>query len=301
MEWSDRMNAAIGYIEDNLAGEIDFNEAAKLACCSLFHFQRMFFAIIGVTPSEYARRRKLTLAARELSSNSAKVIDIALKYGYDSPDSFTRAFRNVHGLTPQAARAPGAKLTAFPRISFHIELKGGSDMDYRIIEKPAFEIIGKSREISTSVGKDFVISPDVWAKFWSECWQEYRQSHQSEQLKKITKGKPGPITGAAYLGITIIEKGMKGFTYTIGMEKPSGIIPEGFKTLHIPAATWAVFESKGALPKAIQDLEDRVFRDWFLSTGYEHDAKPELEVYLPGDTKSQEYRCEYWMPVKKKK
>lgn len=107
MEWSERMNAAIAYIEDNLAGEIDFNEAAKRACCSLFHFQRMFFAIIGVTPAEYARRRRLTLAARELTTNGDKVIDIALKYGYDSPDSFTRAFRNAHGLTPLAAREPG--------------------------------------------------------------------------------------------------------------------------------------------------------------------------------------------------
>jgi AraC family transcriptional regulator len=92
MEWSERMNAAIGYIEENLTGEIDFNEAAKRAYCSLFHFQRMFFAIIGVTPAEYTRRRRLTLAARELTSTNDKVIDIALKYGYDSPDSFTRHY-----------------------------------------------------------------------------------------------------------------------------------------------------------------------------------------------------------------
>jgi AraC family transcriptional regulator len=301
MEWSERMNAAIGYIEDNLAGEINFNEAAKLACCSLFHFQRMFFAIIGITPAEYARRRRLTLAARELSSNNSKIIDIALNYGYDSPDSFTRAFRNIHGVTPQAARQPGVTLTAFPRVSFHIELKGGIDMDYRIIEKPAFEVIGKSKIISSEIGKNLEVSPEVWYKFLKDCWQEHRREKHDEQLKKISGGKPGKITGAAYLGTTIIENGMNGFSYTIGVEKPSKTVPEGFDLLRIPAATWAVFESIGPLPKAILDIEAKVFQEWFLSTGYEHDSKPELEVYLPGDTNSKDYRCEYWMPVVKKK
>ena len=100
MEWSDRMNAAISYIEDNLAGEIDFNEVANRALCSTYHFQRMFYAIIGITPVEYIRRRRLTLAAMEITSTRVKVIDVAIKYGYDSPVSFTRAFRNMHGVTP---------------------------------------------------------------------------------------------------------------------------------------------------------------------------------------------------------
>jgi len=153
MEWSERMNAAIGYIEDKLDGELDYNEAAKKACCSLFHFQRVFMVVVGFTPAEYVRKRRLTLAARELTSTDLKVIDIALKYGYDSPDSFARAFRSVHSITPQAARAPGVKLAAFPRISFNIELKGGNDMDYKIIEKPAFDIIGRSRKFNTVTEK----------------------------------------------------------------------------------------------------------------------------------------------------
>ncbi len=155
MEWSDRMNAAVDYIEENLAGEIDFDEAANRALCSTYHFQRMFFAVNGVTPSEYARRRRLTLAARELSSGNTKVIDIAMKYGYDSPNAFTRAFRNMHGVTPQAAREPGVTLTAYPRISFHIELKGGTDMDYKIIEKPAFPVALTVRRFTNVNGQNF--------------------------------------------------------------------------------------------------------------------------------------------------
>ncbi|MGD9142959.1 MAG: AraC family transcriptional regulator [Dehalococcoidia bacterium] len=146
MEWSERMNAAISYIEDNLDGEVLTTEAAKRAACSSFHFQRLFFAVLGVTPAEYTRRRRLTLAATELSSGKSKVIDIAMKYGYDSPEAFTRAFRSLHGVTPTAAREPGVTLTAYPRIFFNIKLTGGTDMDYRITEKPAFEVVVKSEK-----------------------------------------------------------------------------------------------------------------------------------------------------------
>jgi AraC family transcriptional regulator len=299
MEWSERMNAAIAYIEDNLAGEIDYDEAAKLACCSLFHFQRMFFAIIGVTPAEYARRRRLTLAARELTTNGDKVIDIALKYGYDSPDSFARAFRNVHGINPQAARASGAKLTTFPRISFHIELKGGNDMDYKIIEKPAFEVIGKLKRASSTIIKKSIIDPEVWNRY--DIWDEFSRTRHNESLEKLTQGKPGPVTGANCLGICVADEKMEKYTYTIGVEKPDTGAPAGFDVIRIPASTWAVFEAIGPFPQTIHDLEDKIFIEWFPSTGYEHAGTPELEVYLPGDRESEDYHCQYWLPIIKKK
>ncbi len=307
MEWSERMNAAIDYIEENLAGEIDFNEAAKKASCSLFHFQRMFMVIIGVTPSEYVRRRRLTLAARELSSGNAKVIDIAMKYGYDSPDSFTRAFRNVHGITPQAAREPGVTLVAFPRISFNIVLKGGNDMDYRIIDEPAFDVIGKARKITTANGENLVKIPQFWDEF-------IHDESGEKVLMELTQGKPGPVTGAIELGICVgegvkegwwesptLSAGYEGFIYAIGAEKPDKPVPKGFEVFHIPAATWAIFDSIGPMPKAIQDVTVKIFQEWFPSTGYEHDAKPELEVYLPGDPNSNDYRCQVWIPIVKKK
>jgi AraC family transcriptional regulator len=296
MEWSDRMNAAIDYIEENLAGEIDFSQAAERACCSLYHFQRMFFAVIGVTPAEYSRRRRLTLAARELLSGDTRVIDIALKYGYDSPNAFTRAFRNVHGINPRAARTRGVKLTAFPRISFYIALKGGSDMDYNIREKPAFDVIAKAKRTSSKIYGGFVIDPGTWDKFWYECWREYEQTDKYDAVKKLA-GKPGPVTGAGYLGISKIEDDMKGYTYAVGVEKSGKTMPRGLEIIHVPAGTWAIFESTGPFPEAIHDLEDRIFRDWFPSTGYEYSPAPELEVYLPGDRNNPEYRCQVWMPI----
>ena len=292
MEWSERMNAAIGYIEDNLAGEIDFSEAAKKACCSLFHFQRMFFAIIGVTPAEYARRRRLTLAARELTSTNAKVIDISLKYGYDSPDSFTRAFRNVHGVTPQAARGPGVQLTAYPRISFNIELKGGNDVDYQIVEKPAFNIIGRSRKFTTTNGENFIKIP--------QFWNEFMATPEFKTLRDLNGGKPGVITGAEMLGVCFPDKNNNWdpFNYGIGIEKAGKKTTGGFEVIPVPAATWAVFDCN---IDNLQDVTKRIFSEWFPSTGYEHDAKPDIEVYFPEGPRSKVMQCQIWVPVVKKK
>ena len=307
MEWSERMNTAIDYIEENLAGEIDFNEAAEKACYSLFHFRRMFMVLIGVTPSEYIRRRRLTLAARELLSGNYRIIDIAMKYGYDSPDSFSRAFRQLNGVTPQAARKLGVMLMAFPRISFPILVKGGNDMDYRIIEKPSFDVVGKARKISTMNGENSRNIP----KFW----HEFINSKNGEKvLMELTEGKPGPITGALELGICFGESvkegwwespklsaGYEGIIYVIGAEKPDKPVPKGFKVYHIPAATWAIFEAVGPLTKAIQDITVRIFQEWFPSTGYEHDGKPELDFLLPGDPNSTNHHYQMWIPIVKKK
>jgi AraC family transcriptional regulator len=292
MEWSERMNAAISYIEDNLAGEIDFKQAAQKACCSLFHFQRMFMVINGFTPVEYARKRRLTLAARELTSGNAKVIDLAVKYGYDSPDSFTRAFRNVHGITPQAARAPGVKLTAFPRISFNIILKGGNDMDYTIIEKPAFDILGRSRKFHTKNGENFIKIP--------QFWQEYMKTDEYKTLCNLTGGKPGPVTGGGCLGVCFAYEGanFESFSYGIGIEKPAKKSPVKFEVIPVPAAAWAVFD---CTLDNLQDITKRIYSEWFPSTGYEHAPAPEIEVYLPGDFNNTAMKCQIWIPVVKKK
>jgi AraC family transcriptional regulator len=265
-----------------------------------FSFPAYFFAINSVTPVEYTRRRRLTLAAMELSSYNTKVIDVATKYGYDSPNAFTRAFRNLHGVTPQAARKPGVTLTAFPRISFHIALIGGNDVDYRIIEKPAFDVMAKSEIISAEIVHRFVITPEDWENFWWKYWEEFYRDKRNNTLEKLSEGKPGPVTEASYLAVTAIDDGMKSFSYAVGIEKPIGPIPKGYEVIHVPAVNWAVFESIGPLPKAIHELEDKVFTEWFPSTGYEHDSKPEIEVYLPGDPNSKDYRCQFWEAVIRK-
>jgi len=293
MEWSERMNAAIDYIEENLTGEIDFNEAAKRACCSTFHFQRIFFAVNDVTPAEYARRRRLTQAARELTSGTARVIDIAMKYGYDSPDAFTRAFRNLHNVTPTAAREPGVTLVAFPRVSFHIALIGGNDMDYRIIEKPAFDVVGKARKFTAVNGENFIKVP--------QFWNEFTPTEEFRILCNLNQGKPGAITGGGNIGVIAFPEDTQNweeFTYLIAVEKLDKDIVRQFDVFHIPAATWAVFDC--TLP-TLRDVVKRISTEWFPSTGYERDVKPALEVYFTEDAGSSPYRCEIWEPIIKKK
>ncbi len=142
-----QLNKALSYIEENLTDRVDYQEAAKIACCSEYHFTRMFSFLAGITLSEYIRRRRLTLAALELSHSDIKIVDAAMKYGYTSPDSFTRAFQNMHGITPSEARIHGQSLKAFPRMTFQLTIKGGSEMNYRIEDKEAFRIVGIKKRV----------------------------------------------------------------------------------------------------------------------------------------------------------
>ena len=147
MDSLEKMNEALNYIEENLVNDIDFKEVARLAFCSEYHFNRMFSFLVSVTLSEYIRRRRLTLAAFELNNSNIRIIDIAVKYGYNSPDSFARAFQVLHGITPSEARNNGQSLKAYPRMTFQLSVRGGSEMNYRIEEKDAFRIVGIMKRV----------------------------------------------------------------------------------------------------------------------------------------------------------
>ncbi|WP_330372533.1 AraC family transcriptional regulator [Metaclostridioides mangenotii] len=162
MEWLKKFNDALDYMEDNLKDEIEYEKAAKIACCSTYHFQRMFSYISGTPISEYIRRRRLTLAAFDLQEGD-KVIDVAVRYGYESPTSFNRAFQNIHGISPSAAQKEGAYLKAFPHISFKITIKGEAELDYRIVKKDEFRIVGVKEKLDKDVEVNFEVVPKMWA------------------------------------------------------------------------------------------------------------------------------------------
>ena len=285
MEWFERMRKALDYLEENLKENIDIEQAARVAFSSSFHFQRMFHMLTGVTVAEYVRRRRLTLAAQELAACETKVLDVALKYGYDSPEAFSKAFRKVHGISPSAAREPGTELKAYPKISFHISLKGDKDMNYKMVEKDSFKVIGKGRKVSTKDGENFKVIPE----FWREC----ATNGVKEKLDKIDGGNCA--------GVCMNDYHNESFTYVIGKEYTKKVeLPEGIEEYTIPAQTWAVFESIGAMPTAIQKVWDRIYSEWFPSTGYEQAEAPQLEVYLDGDVSKEDYKCEVWIPVIKK-
>lgn len=295
MEWSERLNAAVAYIEDNLTGDIDTGAAAEKALCSPFHFQRMFYVVNGFTLGEYIRRRRLTLAATELSYTDGKVIDIALKYGYGSPDAFTRAFRQVHGITPQAAREPGVSLVAYPRVSFRISIRGGIDMDYRIIEKPAFDVVGKARKFTNANGQNLIDIP----KFWDEV-NGGEDGEDGETLFELNGGQLGPLTGGDGLGVCFDLNGAGDFMYAIAVEKIGDDVPAGCEVMRIPAATWAVVDITGPIPGALIAASRRIYAELLPATGYEHAGTPDFEVYFPGDSTSPDCHSQMWVPVVKK-
>ena len=312
MDWLDRMNNAMNYIESNLANEISYDKAAQIACCSTYHFQRMFSFITGVPLSEYIRRRRLTLAAFDLQSSDIKVIDAAVKYGYESPEAFSRAFKNLHGIMPILARNKGIALTAYPRMTFQIYVKGVIEMNYKIEEKPAFTVFGASRKINRSTV--ILGNPkDEVGNFWTEIiesgelgkiesigksWADITGSDKKEDTLKITLEMSWHgENGEAFSGYddTIMP-------YLIGSFKKDGVDTTGYLEVKVPAATWAVFPTKiapygsGKIAEYMRETNDSIWAEWFPTSGYESAELPHLGVFI---CKEGEY-VEYWIPVKMK-
>lgn len=286
MEWLERVNLVLEYIEENLDGKIDYAYAAQLACCSTFHFQRMFSYIAGIPLSEYIRRRRMTIAAFELQSCNTKIIDLALKYGYESPTSFNRAFQNVHGICPSAARMRGISLKAFPRISFKISIKGDVEMNYRIEKKEGFRIIGVKEHLSMNMEESFARVPEFWA-------ETIKNGIIPKMCALMDQSLP------ALLGVSACMDG-ENFDYYIAVATDKTAL-ENTVDYEIPAATWAIFECVGSMPKAIQELQKRIMSEWLPTSGYEYADAPDIEVYFEGDQYSPTYRSEIWLPIVKRK
>lgn len=289
MDWLKRMNGAMDYIEENLTSSIDYNKAAKIACCSTYHFQRMFSFITDVHLSEYIRRRRLTLAAFELQNSDVRVIDIALKYGYDSPEAFTRAFQNLHGVTPTLARNAGSKLKAYPRMSFHISIKGDVEMNYRIEITEAFKVFGK----------DIIIKPEdalptVLCEFGDEIWE----NGTHDRINDIVGNPHRTMLYGVHFNFE--EDGTRRYMYA--WDLPDREISKDYRIIGIPKTTWAVFEGRGKMPDqvAIINIWKRIYSEWFPTSEYEQTEEPCIEKYYWIDEKMEEYICEVWLPIVKK-
>ncbi|MCP3809015.1 AraC family transcriptional regulator [Paenibacillus sp. SEL1] len=284
------MNEAIKYIEENLTNDIDFKEVARLAYCSEFHFKKMFSFLAGVTLSEYIRRRRLTLAAFELKDSNVKVIDIAIKYGYNSPDSFTRAFQNLHGLTPSEARINGRSLKAYPRMTFQLSIKGGSEMNYRIEEKGAFRIVGIQKRVPIIFNG---VNPEI-AAMW-----ESLDGETINNLKRISNVEPMGLLSAStnFSEGRMEEKGELDHYIGVATTKEC---PDNLTQLKVAASTWAVFEAIGSFPDALQDVWGRIYSEWFPSSNYEQIEGPEILWNESKDITSPTFKSEIWIPISKK-
>ncbi len=285
MEWLDGFNEAIKYIEDNLENEIDHKIVAQKACCSIFHFNRVFSYIAGLPLSQYIRHRKMTCASFDLQTTDERVIDIGLKYGYDSPTAFNRAFKSVHGVAPNKARKKGVQLTAFPPMSLTIQIKGNVKLNYKIESKKAFKIVGVSQHYDMDIEKNFGQIP----KFW-------RRTVIKGAIPKILKLNNCDPKGL--LGVSTCMNG-KDFDYYIAVAT-NFETPKKFNAYRIPECTWAIFECVGPLPTAIQELQKRIVTEWLPTSGYEYANAPDIEVYFEGNQQSAHYRCDVWVPIVKK-
>lgn len=279
MDWLKHWNKALDYLEENLDGEISLEELGRLAGCSPYHFQRMFSYLAGVPLKEYIRRRRMTRAAADLRAGD-KVLDVALRYGYDSPTAFNRAFQAVHGLAPSAVREPGAAVKGYPPLRFTITVKGAREMEFRIEKREAFRIVGVSVPLESDIEKNFEAVPQVWGRAAGDG--------TLQRLAALMDGEPAGILGVSVCGDA------EQWRYYVAAA--SSQAAPGLEEYLVPAATWAVFPGSGT-SRSLQDLERRIVTEWLPTSGYEYASGPDVEVYLNADPENARY--EVWLPVKK--
>jgi|SRR5690625_701283 len=234
------LQKAIAYMEEHLLDHITIEDIAKQANLSPFHFQRTFMILTDISVGEYLRKRRLTLAAQELSSTNSKVIDLAYNYSYQTPEAFSKAYRKQHGVTPTDTRRGIGKIQAYNRLTIQVKLKGAEPMKYRIVEKPFFQAVGINREFSFHTDMEEEISGIQ--TLWGEL-------HQSGIVNDLFQLNNGQIDGM--LGITAaFNEQLNKLAYWVATEY-IGDVPSQFSRLDIPASKWAVFEVRGSVPEAI--------------------------------------------------
>lgn len=291
MDWITGIQRAIDYTEAHLTDEIDLEAAAKAAYSSSFHFQRVFGILCGYSLGDYIRMRRLSLAAEELRRTDAKIIDIALKYGYDTPESFSRAFTRFHGISPTQARQ-GANIKSFTRLSVKLILDGGNIMDYRIEKLGALKLICKKKQVNKPQGD--TATADI-----SAFWAEFNRGGTMEKLcKYATFDTLHGILGICFSG----DMDDGGFPYGIGAQYNGKPLDDDFDIVEIPAYTYAVFQCKGQMPDAFKNTYMKICSEFFpQNTTYEYGSGIELEVYPSADVSDPEYSCEIWIAVNEKK
>lgn len=282
MEWIEKLNQSMNYIEEHLTDEINYEQLGRIACCSTYHYQRMFTYMAGIPLAEYIRRRKMSLAAVDLQGGESRIIDIAEKYGYRSPTAFNRAFQSFHGIPPSSVKNEGTPVKSFPPIVFKITIKGATEMNYKIETKESFRIIGISAPLDQNIENNFAIVPQMW-----------QEASTNGTLQKLASLMNTPPMGL--LGVSACNNEEQ-WKYYIAVSSTTPT--DEFEQYTIPACTWAIFSGTGT-NQSIQDLEQRIITEWLPTSGYEYANAPDIEVYLNPDPKNAQY--EVWIPVKKRK
>ncbi|QDQ03379.1 AraC family transcriptional regulator [Lysinibacillus fusiformis] len=270
-------------MEKHLTEDIQIEQIAKVAHSSSFHFQRGFSILTGMTVGEYIRGRRLTLAAQEIASSDRKIIDVAYKYGYETPEAFAKAFRKQHGMKPSDVRKAAGMIHSYNKLVIHVQLKGAEPMHYKIIEKESFQLIGVKRTFSCKNGEQ--------TKEITKFWQDVYEDGTNARLFPLNTGDINGVMGVCDM---IDHDSMNYWIAT----NHAGTDSHGFATFTVPAAKWVVFEVRGAMPTAITTMWAKIYQEWLPSNAFELTGGPELEVYSDGDASSDHYHSEIWLPIK---
>ncbi|MDG4756763.1 AraC family transcriptional regulator [Micromonospora sp. WMMD710] len=283
----ERLNEAMAHIERHLDQQIEVAELARIALTSEYHFRRLFSALAGIPLSEYIRRRRLTVAGADVLAGERTLLDIAVRYGYGSAEAFARAFHAVHGVGPGEARRTGATLRAQPRMSFRLTVEGSGSMEYRIVGKEAFTLVGrKARVPLVHEG----MNPAIVAFIRSI------DRDTVERIEALSDQEPSGIVNVSANLADGREEGSE-LDYWHGVVT-GGTPPQDLDALPVPAGTWAVFTTSGAFPQAVQYLWRDVFTQWFPSNPYRSRPGPEISrVRVSAD--GTEADAELWIPVER--
>ncbi|MFE3389784.1 AraC family transcriptional regulator [Streptomyces anulatus] len=284
----ERLNDAMEHIEAHLGERIEAAELARIAMTSEYHFRRMFSALAGLPLSEYIRRRRMTVAGAEvLGAPDRTLLDVAVRYGYDTGEGFARAFRAVHGIGPGEARRSGAVLRSQQRLTFRLVVEGSTAMRYKLVEKGAFRVVGrKARVPLIHEGSNPAI-----AEFIRGIGRE-----ELDRIAALSDQEPAGIVGVSDQLDPSRAEGTE-LDYYHGVVSGAEP-PEGLDALDVPAGTWAVFENEGEFPQSLQYLWRDVFTQWFPSNPYASRPGPEiLRVRLSEEGKRAE--AELWIPVER--
>ncbi|GGO16826.1 AraC family transcriptional regulator [Micromonospora parathelypteridis] len=283
----ERLNEAMAYIERHLDQRIEVADLARIALTSEYHFRRLFSALAGVPLSEYIRRRRLTVAGADVLAGERTLLDIAVHYGYGSAEAFARAFHAVHGVGPGEARRTGAALRAQPRMSFRLTVEGSGSMEYRIVSKDAFTLVGrKARVPLVHEG----MNPAIVA---------FIRSIDKETTSRIEALSDQEPVGIVNVSDNLADSRAEGTELDYWHGVVTGATPpEDLDGLPVSAGTWAVFTTSGAFPQAVQFLWRDVFTQWFPSNPYRSRPGPEISrVRVSAD--GTEADAELWIPVER--
>ncbi|MBI9012652.1 MAG: effector binding domain-containing protein [Clostridiales bacterium] len=284
------LNNTIEFIENNLDMTLNIDEIAKTSNTSKYHFQRVFYTLTGFTVAEYIRNRRLSQAAVEIATTEEKIISIALKYGYESPESFSKAFKRLHGMTPSALKKGGFKIKNFPKISVQLSLKGETEIVFRIMEKEGFKAFGVGFSTTKTDEKIYNDIPE----FINRIFENGTRDRINDLM---SKPKDNLLDGFHY---DFEDDGAR--KYMMGCEMEEAVISDELITLTIPELTWVVFEGVGEVPdnSVLHNLWKRVYTEWFPSSGFEQVEGPCIEKNYWCPEEKEKYLCELWIPVQRK-